>query len=40
MGRRRIVVADVKEILVQWDAGGTISGIAQSLGYSRWLLHI
>jgi hypothetical protein len=35
MGRRRIVVADVKEILVQWDAGGSISGIAHSLGYSR-----
>jgi DNA-binding IclR family transcriptional regulator len=28
-------VADVKEILVQWDAGGSISGIAHSLGYSR-----
>jgi hypothetical protein len=35
MGRRRIRVADVKEILVQWDAGGSISGIAHSLGYSR-----
>ena len=35
MGRRRIRVADVKEILVQWDAGGSISGIAQRLGYSR-----
>ena len=35
MGRRRIRVADVKEILVQWDAGGSISGIAHTLGYSR-----
>jgi hypothetical protein len=35
MGRRRIRVADVKEILVQWDAGVSISGIAHSLGYSR-----
>ena len=35
MGRRRIRVADVKEILVQWDAGGSISEIAQRLGYSR-----
>jgi len=35
MGRRRILLADVKEILVQWDAGRSISGIAHSLGYSR-----
>ena len=35
MGRRRIRVADVKEILVQWDAGGSVSSIAQRLGYSR-----
>jgi transposase len=35
MGRRRIRVADVKEILVQWDAGAGISGIAHNLGYSR-----
>jgi len=35
MGRRRILVADVKEILVHWDAGGGISSIARSLGYSR-----
>ena len=35
MGRRRILVADVKEILVHWDAGGSISGIAHTLGYSR-----
>ena len=35
MGRRRIRVADVKEILVQWDAGASISGIAHSLAYSR-----
>jgi transposase len=35
MARRRILVADVKEILVHWDAGDSISGIAHSLGYSR-----
>src|SRR5215467_7282033 len=35
MGRRRIRVADVKEILVQWDAGGSVSGIAHCLDYSR-----
>jgi len=28
-------MADVKEILVQWDAGCGVSGIARSLGYSR-----
>jgi DNA-binding transcriptional regulator LsrR (DeoR family) len=28
-------VADVKEILVPWDAGVSISGVAHSLGYSR-----
>jgi transposase len=28
-------MADVKEILVQWDAGLGVSGIAQALGYSR-----
>ena len=35
MARRRMGVADVKEILVHWDAGGTIRGIAAALGYSR-----
>jgi transposase len=35
MARRRIGVADVKEILVQWDAGAGISAIARSLGYTR-----
>ena len=35
MARRRIGVADVKEILVQWDAGAGVSAIAQALGYSR-----
>jgi len=35
MTRRRIGVADVKEILVQWDAGAGISAIARSLGYTR-----
>jgi hypothetical protein len=28
-------VADVNEILVQWDVCGSISGIAHSHGYSR-----
>jgi transposase len=35
MARRRIGVADVKEILVQWDAGAGISAIARALGYTR-----
>lgn len=35
MARRRIDVADVKEILVHWDAGESISRIAVSLGYTR-----
>ncbi len=35
MARRRIGVADVKEILVQWDAGAGISAIGQALGYTR-----
>jgi transposase len=28
-------VADIKEILVQWDAGGSISDVSRRLGYSR-----
>ncbi len=28
-------VADIKEILVHWDAGEPVSAIARSLGYSR-----
>lgn len=35
MARRSIGVADIKEILVQWDAGEPISQIARSLGYTR-----
>jgi len=35
MARRRMSVADVKEILVAWDVGENISAIAQRLGYSR-----
>lgn len=35
MARRRIRVADVKEILVHWDTGEPISRIAACLGYSR-----
>src|SRR3712207_6068602 len=35
MARRRIDVADIKEILVHWDAGEPVSAIARALGYSR-----
>lgn len=35
MARRRMGMADVKEILVAWDAGETVSAIARRLGYSR-----
>jgi transposase len=35
MARRSIRVADVKEILVHWDAGEGISRIGRELGYSR-----
>jgi hypothetical protein len=35
MGRRRIDVADVKEILVRWDRGAGVSAIARTLEYSR-----
>jgi DNA-binding Lrp family transcriptional regulator len=35
MARRRMVVADSREILVQWDAGEEVSRIARQLGYSR-----
>ncbi len=35
MARRSMGVADVKEILVHWDAGDQISRIARELGYSR-----
>ena len=35
MARRRMVVADVKEILVAWDAGENVSAIARMLGYTR-----
>lgn len=35
MGRRSMGVAEVKEILVQWDQGEDISQIARALGYSR-----
>ncbi len=35
MARRRMNVADVKEILVAWDVGENISAIAHRLGYSR-----
>ena len=35
MARRRIGMADVKEILVAWDAGERVSAIARRLGYTR-----
>src|SRR5439155_6225008 len=35
MGRRSMQVADIKEILVHWDAGGSISDVSRTLGYSR-----
>ena len=35
MARRRMTVADVKEILVAWDAGEGVSAIARMLGYTR-----
>ncbi len=35
VGRRTIPTVDVKEILVQREAGRTISGIAHTLGYSH-----
>lgn len=35
MARRRMDVADIKEILVAWSAGEHVSGIARRLGYSR-----
>ncbi len=35
MGRRRVTVADIKEVLVAWDAGESVSAIARMLGYTR-----
>ncbi len=35
MARRRMAMADIKEILVQWDAGEDLSRIARTLSYSR-----
>jgi len=35
MARRSMAVADIKEILVYWDAGEGVSNIARTLGYSR-----
>lgn len=35
MARRSMKVADIKEILVHWDAGAPVSQIARALGYSR-----
>lgn len=35
MARRRISMADVKEILVHWEAGEAVSTISRTLGYSR-----
>ena len=35
MARRSMQMADIKEILVQWDSGQSVSAIARTLGYSR-----
>src|SRR5260370_24705581 len=35
MARRRIRVADIKEVLVGWDRGQSVSAIARMLGYTR-----
>jgi transposase len=35
VARRRMDVADIKEILVSWSGGEHVSGIARRLGYSR-----
>lgn len=35
MARRRMDMADIKEILVAWDGGDGVSSIAQRLGYAR-----
>ena len=35
MARRRMGMADIKEILVAWDAGEEVSAISRRLGYSR-----
>ena len=35
MARRRMGMADIKEILVAWDAGESVSAIARRLGYTR-----
>lgn len=35
MARRRMAMADIKEILVHWEAGAGVSAIARTLGYSR-----
>jgi transposase len=35
MARRRMDMADVKEILVAWDVGEAVSTIARRLGYAR-----
>src|SRR5262245_10304747 len=35
MARRRIGVADIKAVLVAWEAGESVSAIARVLGYTR-----
>ncbi len=35
MGRRRMLVVDIKEMLVGWEAGESVSTIARRLGYTR-----
>ncbi len=35
VARRRMAMADIKEILVGWDVGESVSAIARRLGYTR-----
>ena len=35
MARRRMGMADIKEILVGWDVGESVSAIGRRLGYTR-----
>src|SRR5690348_18235506 len=35
MARRRIGVADIKAVLIAWEAGQSVSAIARMLGYTR-----
>ncbi len=39
VARRRMAMADIKEILVGWDVGESVSAIARRLGYTRVTAH-